>query len=93
MLDDLGVGGLQRVASPCPPSSCRTRSIHHPVHHLADVHRTLVAARFGRWDQRPDFGPLLVAQIALIPQVGCGRSRFSLLHIQFPQTKEGGTRW
>src|SRR5450432_3729303 len=51
------------------PLTTGAEDVHHPVRHLADIDRALVAAPLGRRNQRPDLAPLRLAQIALVAQM------------------------
>src|SRR6185437_2144895 len=53
----------RQVLRDVPPLAARAEDIHKTVHDLADVHRTLVAARFGGRKQRLDLRPFFVRQI------------------------------
>ena len=48
------------------PLAARAENVHEPVEDRADVDRALVAAAFGRWNERLDQRPLLVRQIARV---------------------------
>lgn len=60
---------LRQVLRHRAPPAAGGQNLHDPVHDLADVHRTLVAAAFGRRDQRLDELPFLVGQIARVAQM------------------------
>src|SRR5689334_10901098 len=63
-------GALGRqILGDCTPLAAGAEDIHNPVNHFANVNRSLVAARLGRRDYRPDFGPLRIRQIARIAQM------------------------
>src|SRR5205085_12077557 len=51
-----------------PPLASRAQNIHDPVHHLTNVNPTLVPSPFDRWNHRLHMRPLIVSQIAGIPQ-------------------------
>src|SRR6202142_2749469 len=51
-----------------PPLASRAQNVHEPIHHLTDVNAALVPAAFGRRNQRLDMRPLVVSQVAWIPQ-------------------------
>ena len=48
------------------PLAARPETVHDPVDDRADVDRALVAAAFGRWNERLDQRPRLVRQIARV---------------------------
>jgi hypothetical protein len=63
-------GALRRqILGNRPPLAAGAQHVHHPVDHFANVNRPLVAAGLRRRNQRPDFGPLRISQIARIPQL------------------------
>src|SRR4051812_49525648 len=58
----------RQVLGDSPPLAACAEDVHQPVHHLAHVHRALVAAPFARPDERLHMAPFLIRQIARIPQ-------------------------
>src|SRR3954465_11858985 len=59
----------RQVLGDSPPLAACAEDVHQPVHHLAHVHRALVAATFARPDERLHMAPFLIRQIARIPQL------------------------
>jgi hypothetical protein len=58
----------RNVLGQCAPLTTRAQDVHDPVHHLPDINRSFVAARFGGRDQRRNMRPFLVRQITRISQ-------------------------
>ena len=56
---------LRKVA----PLATSAQDIHHAVHDRTHVGAALAAARLRRWNERLDIRPLVVRQIARVPQV------------------------
>ena len=50
------------------PLATGAEDVHQAVDHLAQVDRPLIAARFGRRDQRTDLRPFFIGQVTLIAQ-------------------------
>ena len=55
-----------RDGAPLTPGA---EDVHHPVRHLADIDRALVASGLGRRNQRPDLAPLHLGQIAFVARM------------------------
>src|SRR3978361_1281690 len=58
----------RKVLGDVAPLAARPEDIHEAIHDLTDVDRTLVATRFGGWDQRFDLGPLFGCQVVSVAQ-------------------------
>src|SRR3954465_14654403 len=58
----------RQVLGDSPPLAACAEDVHQPVHPLAHVHRSVVAATFARPDERLHMAPFLIRQIARIPQ-------------------------
>jgi hypothetical protein len=55
-----------RDGAPLTPGA---ENLHHPVRHLTNIDRALVAAALGRRNQRPNLAPLRLAQFALVARM------------------------
>src|ERR1700679_1522789 len=80
-----------RDGAPLTPGA---EDVHHPVRHLTDIDRTLVAAALGRRNQRPDLAPLRLGQIALVAQMAAviAASVLTGPHPEFPPNSEKGKK-
>src|SRR6202522_1552923 len=80
-----------RDGAPLTPGA---EDVHHPVRHLTDIDRTLVAAALGRRNQRPDLAPFRLGQIALVAQMAAVITASVLTgpHPEFPPNSEKGEK-